>query len=437
MVALSVVQSSNAAISKELPPGLVGVFVGATSGIGKATLLQLAKYARQPRLYFVGRSQSAADEILPQLNQINADGRYEFIKADASLLSVVDEVCRSIRQKETKIDILFQSQGTLDISTETSLFIRHAVLLREEAAPEAFASHRTAEEPDRPLHDDSANGFAHLVEALPEGSLGDELGGVGLLGPIDIHLAIESNDQPFVDAVLDRAEEEEGPLPSALCALLAAARNNQEEMCQFLVERGALDEYDLDGPGDAQMPHILDAAITTGNDTLLKQIMDTRGYHPMESPDWAITPGGDTILEMVAEKGSTDLFQKTVSWGGIIKPNNSACTRALLRATSKGKIEIVSHFLKHGFDVNGTYHTKAMEYGQNSDDNSDDYDPYEDQDLYRDITLLLFHGIVSMRNRRHQQWRSFCSIEAPKWTQLDQEAELLWPRLPGKVVTSQ
>jgi NAD(P)-dependent dehydrogenase (short-subunit alcohol dehydrogenase family) len=117
MVALSVVQSSNAAISKELPPGLVGVFVGATSGIGKATLLQLAKYARQPRLYFVGRSQSAAEEILPQLNQINADGRYEFIKADASLLSVVDEVCRSIRQKETKIDILFQSQGTLDIST--------------------------------------------------------------------------------------------------------------------------------------------------------------------------------------------------------------------------------------------------------------------------------------------------------------------------------
>ncbi|KAJ5911487.1 uncharacterized protein N7473_000790 [Penicillium subrubescens] len=120
MIALSTVQSSNAASSKELPSGLVGVFVGATSGIGKATLLQLAKYARQPRFYFVGRSQSAADEILPQLNQINADGKYVFIKADPSLLSVVDEVCQSIQQNETKIDILFQSQGTLDISTETS-----------------------------------------------------------------------------------------------------------------------------------------------------------------------------------------------------------------------------------------------------------------------------------------------------------------------------
>jgi NAD(P)-dependent dehydrogenase (short-subunit alcohol dehydrogenase family) len=109
-----VVQSSNASISKELPPGLVGVFVGATSGIGRATLKKLAKYVQQPRFYFVGRSQSAADEILDQLNQINPDGRYEFIKADVSLLSVVDRVCDTIREKETQIDILF-----LDISTGT------------------------------------------------------------------------------------------------------------------------------------------------------------------------------------------------------------------------------------------------------------------------------------------------------------------------------
>jgi hypothetical protein len=41
MVALSEAESSNAAISKERPSGLVGVFVGATSGIGKVTLLAL------------------------------------------------------------------------------------------------------------------------------------------------------------------------------------------------------------------------------------------------------------------------------------------------------------------------------------------------------------------------------------------------------------
>ncbi|KAJ5364199.1 uncharacterized protein N7496_009912 [Penicillium cataractarum] len=120
MVSLSAVHSSNASISKELPPGLVAVFVGATSGIGKAAFLKLAKYVRQPRFYFVGRSQTAADQILHQLNQINPDGRYEFVKADVSLLSVVDKVCETIREKETQVDILFQSQGTLDISTETS-----------------------------------------------------------------------------------------------------------------------------------------------------------------------------------------------------------------------------------------------------------------------------------------------------------------------------
>lgn len=117
MVSLSVIQSSNASISKELPSDLVAVFVGATSGIGRATLLKLAKYVQQPRFYFVGRSQSAADEVLDQLHQISPDGRYEFIKADASLLSVVDMVCETIRKKETHIDILFQSQGTLDVST--------------------------------------------------------------------------------------------------------------------------------------------------------------------------------------------------------------------------------------------------------------------------------------------------------------------------------
>lgn len=117
MVALSSIQSSNAALSKDLPPGLVGVFVGATSGIGKAALLKVAQYARQPRLYFIGRSQSAADEILRQLKQTNPDGRYEFIKADASLLRVVDEVCGSIKEKENRVDVLFQSQGTLDINS--------------------------------------------------------------------------------------------------------------------------------------------------------------------------------------------------------------------------------------------------------------------------------------------------------------------------------
>ncbi|KAJ5691143.1 hypothetical protein N7488_011878 [Penicillium malachiteum] len=126
MVVLSAIQSFNATLN-EHSSGLVAVLVGATSGIGKAALLRLAQDIRQPRLYFIGRSQSAANEILAELNQVNPNGRYEFIKADVSLLRNVDEVCESIQRKEARIDILFQSQGTLDISSGTSRHTDHKV----------------------------------------------------------------------------------------------------------------------------------------------------------------------------------------------------------------------------------------------------------------------------------------------------------------------
>ena len=111
MVNLSTVQSSNALISSTLPPNLVGVFVGATSGIGEATLKQFAKHARQPRAYFVGRSQDAGDRILAECKALNAEGEYAFIKADVSLIRVVDEVCEEIKAKEKAINILFLSAG--------------------------------------------------------------------------------------------------------------------------------------------------------------------------------------------------------------------------------------------------------------------------------------------------------------------------------------
>ena len=111
MVSLSDVQSSNSQIPSTLPPGLVAVFVGATSGIGEETLKQFAKYTRQPRAYFVGRSQAAADRIIADCKALNALGEYIFIKADVSLIRVVDEVCREIKTREKVIDLLFLSAG--------------------------------------------------------------------------------------------------------------------------------------------------------------------------------------------------------------------------------------------------------------------------------------------------------------------------------------
>ena len=113
MVAISDIQSSNARIASTLPPGLVAVFVGGTSGIGEYTLKRFAKHARQPRIYIVGRSQEAADRIIAECTKSDAEGQYIFIKADTSLIRNVDDVCHEIRSKEQAVNLLFLSTGTL------------------------------------------------------------------------------------------------------------------------------------------------------------------------------------------------------------------------------------------------------------------------------------------------------------------------------------
>jgi NADP-dependent 3-hydroxy acid dehydrogenase YdfG len=110
MVSLSNVQLSNSLISSTLP-GLVAVFVGATSGIGEITLKKFAKYSHQPRAYFIGRSQDAADRIVAECKGLNPQGEFIFIEADVSLISVVDKVCEEIMTKEKALNILFLSAG--------------------------------------------------------------------------------------------------------------------------------------------------------------------------------------------------------------------------------------------------------------------------------------------------------------------------------------
>jgi NADP-dependent 3-hydroxy acid dehydrogenase YdfG len=116
MVSLSTIQSSNSLISSTLPPRLTAVFVGATSGIGETTLKPFARHANKPRAYFLGRSQDAGDRIAAECKAINPRGEYIFIKANVSLIRVVDEVCKEIKEREKTINILFLSAGVADMS---------------------------------------------------------------------------------------------------------------------------------------------------------------------------------------------------------------------------------------------------------------------------------------------------------------------------------
>ncbi|KAL4877126.1 hypothetical protein BJY04DRAFT_198996 [Aspergillus karnatakaensis] len=110
MVALDAVKQSNANL-KAYGPGLVGVFVGGTSGIGESTARSFVRHATSPRVYLIGRSQERASVIIEELKKLNSESKIEFVKADVSLLKKVDEACEVIKSREGKVNVLVLSSG--------------------------------------------------------------------------------------------------------------------------------------------------------------------------------------------------------------------------------------------------------------------------------------------------------------------------------------
>jgi NADP-dependent 3-hydroxy acid dehydrogenase YdfG len=122
MVSLSKIRASNSLISTTFPARLVALFVGATSGIGESTLKNFAQYANSPRAYFIGRSQDAADRIMAECKALNPGGEYIFVKADVSLIRVVDKVCKEIKAKEKVLNFLFLSAGVMSMDRSGMMF---------------------------------------------------------------------------------------------------------------------------------------------------------------------------------------------------------------------------------------------------------------------------------------------------------------------------
>jgi NAD(P)-dependent dehydrogenase (short-subunit alcohol dehydrogenase family) len=113
MIALETIRASNLKIASTLPSGLVAVFVGATNGVGEATVRQFAKYAPAPRVYLIGRSEEAASRITTECKALNPNGKFTFISKDTSLIRNVDEVCKTIEQDEKSVNLLFLTIATL------------------------------------------------------------------------------------------------------------------------------------------------------------------------------------------------------------------------------------------------------------------------------------------------------------------------------------
>ncbi|RSL71775.1 hypothetical protein CEP53_001336 [Fusarium sp. AF-6] len=107
----SIQQAYSQAVNKTR---IVAVMMGGTGGIGAATCRELATSFKKPKLYIVGRSESAASRLTRELGAINSSAEVHFIQSEISLIRNVDEVCLSVAQKESAIDLLFLTAGILN-----------------------------------------------------------------------------------------------------------------------------------------------------------------------------------------------------------------------------------------------------------------------------------------------------------------------------------
>src|ERR1700760_934104 len=118
MVSAKEARAANAALKSRYDT-LTAVFVGATNGIGLATLKAFAKHIPKPKAIIVGRSRSKFEPELKNLHSINSNGEYIFIESpDVNLIKGIDAACAQIKKQlsSSQIDLLFTSQGYISFA---------------------------------------------------------------------------------------------------------------------------------------------------------------------------------------------------------------------------------------------------------------------------------------------------------------------------------
>lgn len=112
MVSYKEIKASNAIIHDAAVP-YVAVFVGGTSGIGKATVKSLVATGITTRIYLVGRKSSKERTIafIEELHNINEKAHVIWVEGEVSLLAETKRVCQIIKSKEEEVDLLFFTTG--------------------------------------------------------------------------------------------------------------------------------------------------------------------------------------------------------------------------------------------------------------------------------------------------------------------------------------
>ena len=102
----------------------VALFTGATAGIGEAILKAYSRNHENSRIYFIGRNDAAAQQIIDDVRQMwketsqhdESEGDIIFVKADLTLLKNARDAVQEILKREgnnASLDFLCMSQGLL------------------------------------------------------------------------------------------------------------------------------------------------------------------------------------------------------------------------------------------------------------------------------------------------------------------------------------
>ena len=115
MPSLAIVRAANAAFTPSYFP--VAIFVGATSGIGKATAEAFARYTKgNAHIILVGRNKDAADGVLASFpTPTSPEAKHEFVACDMSLLANVRATTEALLARVPKLNLLVLSPGFMSL----------------------------------------------------------------------------------------------------------------------------------------------------------------------------------------------------------------------------------------------------------------------------------------------------------------------------------
>lgn len=85
------------------------LITGATSGIGRATALALAR--RDATLILVGRNERAGSRLVKAMTHGGGQAGAEFLRADLSSQQAVQELAREVIRRHSRIDVLIHNAG--------------------------------------------------------------------------------------------------------------------------------------------------------------------------------------------------------------------------------------------------------------------------------------------------------------------------------------